>query len=85
MAKLLLSKGAALDRTDSAGNTPLHVATLYGHTQLVRLLAKSGADLYKQGHFGALPLHMAAREGHTHLVTLFCYTFEVNPSLKVSF
>jgi ankyrin repeat protein len=78
MAKMLLTHGAQPNLADTAGNTPLHVATIFGHMELVKLLLQHGADVYKKGQYGALPVHMAAREGHASLVRLFCQFSEAS-------
>lgn len=82
MAKLLLSRGAQANDVDITGNTPLHVATIFGHMELVKLLLHHGSDVYKKGQHGAIPIHIAAREGHANLVRLFCQ-HEVNANIKV--
>lgn len=77
MVKMLLSRGAQVNQTDISDNTPLHTATIYGHTELVKLLLQHSAEVYKKGHHGALAIHMAAHEGHANLVRLFCQFAEV--------
>ena len=74
---MLLSRGAQVNEADKADNTPLHTATIYGHTELVKLLLQNSAEVYKKGQHGALPIHMAAHEGHANLVRLFCQFAEV--------
>lgn len=77
MVKMLLSRGAQVNVCDVSGNTPLHTATIYGHTELVKLLLQHSAEVYTKGQHGALAIHMAAREGHANLVRLFCQFAEV--------
>jgi len=77
MVKMLLSHGAQVNVADMAGNTPLHTATIYGHTELVKLLLQHAAEVYRKGQHGALAIHMAAHEGHANLVRLFCQFAEV--------
>jgi len=77
MVKMLLSHGAQVNVADVVGNTPLHTATIYGHTELVKLLLQHSAEVYRKGQHGALAIHMAAREGHANLVRLFCQFAEV--------
>jgi len=62
---LLGADPSAIDRHDNAS---LHVATLFGHLQLVKMLLKYDADVYQRGAKGAIPSHIAAREGHIHLI-----------------
>ena len=77
MAKLLLARGAQTGGMDIAGNTPLHITSIFGHAELCRLLLRNGADLYKKGQHGALPIHIAAREGHGSLVRMMVSLYEV--------
>jgi len=77
MVKMLLSRGAQVNVADVVGNTPLHTATIYGHTELVKVLLQHSAEVYRKGQHGALPIHMAAHEGHANLVRLFCQFAEV--------
>jgi len=74
---MLLSRGAQVNVADMAGNTPLHAATIYGHTEFVKLLLQHAAEVYRKGQNGALAIHMAAHEGHANLVRLFCQFAEV--------
>jgi uncharacterized protein len=43
IVKLLLAKGADVNRADNEGATPLFVARIYGNDQIVALLKKNGA------------------------------------------
>ena len=36
--------GADKDRADKNGMTPLHIAALEGHLEVVRIVCKAGAD-----------------------------------------
>ena len=68
MTRMLLSKGADPSLIDRRDQAALHIATLYGHLQLVKTLLKYDADVYQRGANGAIPSHIAAREGHIHLI-----------------
>jgi ankyrin repeat protein len=47
------------------GHTPLHVAALDGHAEIVRLLLEAGADQTIEDHYmRAVPAHKAASFGH---------------------
>jgi len=65
---LLCIPGASPSAADRQGNASLHIATQFGHLQLVKMLIKYDADVYQRGAKGAIPSHIAAREGHIHLI-----------------
>ena len=45
MVKMLCSLGCEVNRTDYAGDTPLHDASRFGHKRIVVSLLEAGADL----------------------------------------
>ena len=47
----------------SAGSTPLHIAALYGETNMIALLLKSGASINATNEAGMTPLDIASRPG----------------------
>ena len=52
--------------TDSAGNTPLHIAAKHGNLDAVWVLLEGflSHDIYLVNNNGKTPLHMAAEGGH---------------------
>ncbi len=58
-AKLLLEHGADINRTDECGNTPLILAAMNGHSDLVTLLLEKGADAAAKQYTGKTALIMA--------------------------
>ncbi|UYV83170.1 ANK2 [Cordylochernes scorpioides] len=50
------------------GNTALHIASLAGQEEVVRLLVRSGANVNVQSQNGFTPLYMAAQENHDGVV-----------------
>mmetsp|Transcript_28333 Transcript_28333/g.44193 ORF Transcript_28333/g.44193 Transcript_28333/m.44193 type:complete len:535 (-) Transcript_28333:444-2048(-) len=60
----------SLDACTNSGDTPLHIATMRGYAQIVRILvlARSPIDLGNQK--GLTPLHLAATHGHDRLVRI---------------
>ncbi len=56
-----------LNAANRQGETPLMMAALKGHTELVRRLVDKGADVNKTGW---TPLHYAATNGHIAIIDL---------------
>ena len=50
------------------GNTALHISSLAGHGQIVKILVDAGAHVNLQAQAGFTPLYMAAQEGHSEVV-----------------
>ncbi|XP_059390620.1 transient receptor potential cation channel subfamily A member 1-like [Carassius carassius] len=58
-----------LNDWDEKGLTPLHLASMAGHTQVVELLLRSGA-LFQSDYKGWSCLHHAAAEGYTQTMKI---------------
>ena len=75
-ATRLLDAGADPNITDPYGRTPLHYATLHGHTNTARTLIEAGADLNariprtRREDSLATPLGLAVQQRHTQMVEL---------------
>ncbi|KAH9527824.1 Oxysterol-binding protein- protein 1 [Dermatophagoides farinae] len=52
------------------GWSPLHLATYFGHYEVVEILLKNGADVNIQNEEGDTPLHKAAYTGRENIVIL---------------
>lgn len=59
-----------LNLPDDAGLTPLHLAALHCHTNIVAFLLEEGAKVNLKTRDGATPLHLAAQEGCTEVADL---------------
>ncbi len=66
------------------GRTPLHLAALQGHMQLVKLLEAARADINAKDEHGMTPLHKAAVQGHTDTAAeLLAHNAHVDAKLTV--
>ena len=54
------------------GPSPLYVAALQGHLDVVHCLAERGADKDRPPWHGATPLHASAQQGHVDVVRYLC-------------
>lgn len=63
MVHLLLEHHAYIDAQSPNGSTPLMMAALYGHPQVVRLLLESGADPLLKNEQGLSAIDFARRAG----------------------
>ena len=70
IAKVLLDKGAEVDRRDVEDFTALYIASAYGYIDTVRVLLDRGADVNypNSGKFTAL--YIASENGHTDIVKM---------------
>ncbi|XP_041377230.1 arf-GAP with coiled-coil, ANK repeat and PH domain-containing protein 2-like isoform X2 [Gigantopelta aegis] len=68
--EFLLLNGAKLDRTDCHNRTPLHHATMLGHTGQVCQFLKRGANQNANDDEGRDPLKIAVESANADIVTL---------------
>ena len=68
--RLLLDRGADVNRGDDCGQTPLWVACLKGHLDVARLCLERGADANRATEKGTTPLAIAQKKGHAAVVAL---------------
>ncbi|KAJ7166318.1 ankyrin repeat-containing domain protein [Mycena crocata] len=66
----LIDKGADINMTDSAMNTPLQRASETGKLEVVNLLLENGANINTRGGKFGSALQAAAQEGHLEVVRL---------------
>ncbi len=64
VAEFLITQGAKINITNSAGLIPLHSAANHGHTALADFLITQGAELHAQTIRFHTPLHFVAQQGH---------------------
>ncbi|XP_076469826.1 ankyrin repeat and SAM domain-containing protein 6-like isoform X2 [Babylonia areolata] len=70
VVRLLIMRGAGLDKRNVFGWTPLLQASRYGHSNVVALLIQHQADIQAKNRYGASALTLAARGGHIQTVKL---------------
>ena len=69
IVSILLSSGADVDLAHQKnGNTPLHLASLFGFSRIASLLLQHGASVHRRNHLMSTPLHLATSEGHLEVV-----------------
>uniref|UniRef100_A0A8C0HKJ9 Ankyrin repeat domain 27 n=1 Tax=Buteo japonicus TaxID=224669 RepID=A0A8C0HKJ9_9AVES len=62
------ASGLGVNVSNQDGFTPLHMAALHGHSELVCLLLKHGASISAKNAKHAVPLHLACQKGHFQVV-----------------
>ena len=67
----LLVNGANVNERTSGGQTPLILATIFGHTHLIALLLNAGADPELRDNLGLNAIDWAQRRGATEASELF--------------
>ena len=70
VTRLLLDKGAEVDRANDGGGTPLFVACQEGRADAARLLLDNGAKVDMAEKDGRTPLDIAKSQGHSSIVAL---------------
>ena len=68
VSRLLVEKGADMDKATVGGFTPLYMACHDGHLEVARLLVEKGADIDKANRRGGTPLYIACDKGHAEIV-----------------
>ncbi|XP_030620523.1 ankyrin repeat domain-containing protein 27 isoform X2 [Chanos chanos] len=75
----LQTDGLGVNSCSVDGFTPLHVAALHGHTELVSLLTRHGANINARNSQSATPLHLACQNSHLQVVkSLLEYNAKLN-------
>nr|XP_021396597.1 ankyrin repeat domain-containing protein 27 isoform X4 [Lonchura striata domestica] len=73
------ANGLGVNVSNQEGFTPLHMAALHGHTELVSLLLRHGAGASAENSQLAAPLHLACQRGHAQVVKcLMDYNAKLN-------
>ena len=64
----LLANGADVNERTSGGQTPVILATIFGHTHLLPLLLQAGADPHLRDNLGLNAIDWAQRRGATEAI-----------------
>ena len=75
----LLANGADVNQRTSGGQTPLILAVIFGHTELVRVLVKAGADPELRDNLGLNAIEWAKRRGLTEALDILSSRPETKP------
>jgi len=71
VARMLLDKGAEVDRAETRGGwTPLHAACGNGHVDVALLLLEKGAEVNRASKYGNTPLAIARKKGYLTIVSM---------------
>ncbi|XP_071479908.1 uncharacterized protein [Diadema antillarum] len=66
--ELMYMQGADVNSTVKDGGTPLYLASLKGHPNVVQYLVEQGADVNAANENGFTPLILASQKGHENVV-----------------
>jgi hypothetical protein len=66
--KALLANGADVNERTGGGQTPIILATIFGHTHLIHLLLDAGADPQLRDNLGLNAIDWAQRRGATEAI-----------------
>ena len=63
-----LYEGLKVKPYESEHNTPLHLASLNGHLDIVKYLIKKGANVNTRNRKNQMPLHLAVHNAHKEII-----------------
>lgn len=70
IVQAILERMADSNIKNNEGKTPLHLAAMYGNTQVAKALLKHGADVNIQDAKGNTPAHYATQKNHQDITSL---------------
>lgn len=65
-----MARKSNVNAKDKMGLTSLHMATQFGHLQIIKLLIKNGADINTQNAFGNIPMFYVPNENAVEICKL---------------
>eukprot|EP00250_Pteridium_aquilinum_P000934 c11118_g1_i1 orf=80-646(+) len=68
LSQALAELRGSVNQAGEDGDTALHLACLYGHSNCVQILLEAGASIDVKDEDGAIPLHDACAGGYTEIV-----------------
>ena len=78
----VLANGADVNERTGGGQTPLILATIFGHTHLIPLLLEAGADPHLRDNLGLNAVDWAQRRGATEVIEVLSGTIsETSPTI----
>ena len=80
LCRLLIEKGADVNKKNSLGKTPLHMAVINSDEKCIELLLNSGADIESKDNKGITPLMNAISHGVKNNITILLLEKGANPN-----
>jgi len=82
-AQAALDAGADVNATNNGRETPLHLASMYGHIEVVlALLDRNDINVNPIDNIGRAPLHWASENGHISVVVELIHKIGINLALR---
>ncbi|CAJ0831936.1 2114_t:CDS:10 [Entrophospora sp. SA101] len=82
--KNIINKDIDVNEKDYLNRSPLHLAVLNGHLEIVDLLLKNGAKITAKMNDGRTSVHLASQHGHLDILDLLFKKNKLNEQLKNS-
>lgn len=79
---LLLQSELDIEAASTIGRTPLHLAAIRGHTQIVRYLVNKSANKDVRDNDENTPLHLASEYGHFEVIIFLVKEAGADATLK---
>lgn len=64
---------SSINDIDCYGNSPLHLAALHGHSDVIKYLLKCGSAVDDKNGIGLTPVDCAANHGHTEAIKVLIW------------
>ena len=78
----LIASGADVNESTGGGQTPLILAVIFGHTNIVQQLIQAGADPHQRDNLGLNAIDWAKRRGITEAIDILTNTRRVSSPPK---